>query len=152
MANWSYVKKWENPQETIKAIDKEYGRIPSSPVFFGYWAKVSLYRVALKDYEEGLHSLIQENTCTCGLRISKSDNPLAMIESKHHRNHKTLEPEPNPMFRGIVGKRITMPLMPNGWQHPVDELWDSSVRKMNECKQPSLRSKAYSDTQQLFHC
>ena len=94
MANWSYVKKWENPQETIKAIDKEYGKITSSPVFFGYWARVSLYRVALKDYEEGLHSLIQENTCTCGLRINKSNNLLAIIESKHHRNHKTLEPEP----------------------------------------------------------
>ena len=122
--NWGYVTKWENPQETIKAIDDLYGKITSSPVFFGYWARVSLYRVALKDHEEGLHSLIQENTCSCGLRISKSDNPLGMIESKNHRNHKTLEPETNPMFRGKVGKRITMPLMPKEWQHPVDELWD----------------------------
>ena len=127
MANWSYVKKWENPQETIKAIDKEYGKITSSPVYFGYWAKVSLYRVALKDYEEGLHSLIQENTCTCGLRINKSDNLLAIIESKHHRNHKTLEPEPNPKFRGLVGRRITMPLMPMDWRHEVDVLWDLMV-------------------------
>ena len=127
MANWSYVKKWENPQETIKAIDKEYGKITSSPVYFGYWAKVSLYRVALKDYEEGLHSLIQENTCTCGLRINKSDNLLAIIESKHHRNHKTLEPEPNPKYRGLVGRRITMPLMPMDWRHEVDVLWDLMV-------------------------
>jgi hypothetical protein len=124
---WSYVKEWENPEEKIKAIDKEYGRITSSPVFFGYWAKVSLYRVALKDYEEGLHSLIQENTCTCGLRINKSDNLLAIIESKHHRNHKTLEPEPNPKFRGLVGRRITMPLMPMDWRHEVDMLWDEMV-------------------------
>jgi hypothetical protein len=122
--NWSYVTKWENPRETIKAIDNLYGKITSSPVFFGYWAKVSLYRVALKDYEECLHSLIQENTCSCGLRISKSDNLLAIKESKHHRNHKTLEAEPNPKFRGLVGKRITMPLAPKDWQHPVDVLWN----------------------------
>ena len=48
--NWSYVTKWENPRETINAINNLYGKITSSPVFFGYWAKVSLYRVALKDY------------------------------------------------------------------------------------------------------
>jgi hypothetical protein len=121
---WRYVKEWETPQESIDAISKLYGRITSSPVFFGYWARVSLYKVALKDYEEGLHSLIQENTCSCGLRISKSDNPLAIIESKHHRNHKTLEPEPNPKFRGPVGRRISMPLQAKDWQHPVDQLWD----------------------------
>lgn len=127
MPKRSYVTQWNNPKEKIKAIDKEYGRITSSPVFFGYWAKVSLYRVALKDYEEGLHSLIQENTCTCGLRINKSDNLLAIIESKHHRNHKTLEPEPNPKFRGLVGRRITMPLMPMDWRHEVDVMWDEIV-------------------------
>ena len=127
MAKWRYVKQWENPKETIKAIDKEYSKITSSPVFFGYWARVSLYRVVLKDYEEGLHSLIQENTCSCGLRIDNSDNLLGIIESKHHRNHKTLEPEPNPKFRGPVDQRISMPLQPTDWQHPVDVLWDRIV-------------------------
>ena len=121
---WSYTKQWENPEEKIAAIDKEYGRITSSPVFFGYWAKVSPYRVVLKDYEEGLHSLIQENTCTCGLRIEKSDNLLAIIESKHHRNHSTLEPEPNPKFRGLVGRRIAVANIGGNNMHPVDVLWD----------------------------
>ena len=125
---WTYTKQWENPQEKIAAIDKEYGRISSSPVFFGYWAKVSPYRVVLKDYEEGLHSLIQVNTCTCGLRIEKSDNLLAIIESKHHRNHKTLEPEPNPKFRGLVGKRIAAPFIHGNDMHPVDELWNEIIR------------------------
>ena len=129
---WSYVTNWENPRETIKAIDNLYGKITSSPVFFGYWARVSLYRVALKDYEEGLHSLIQENTCSCGLRINKSDNLLAMIESNHHRNHKTLEPEPNPKFRGLVGKRINMPLKPKHWRHDVDMLWDELVLRLDQ--------------------
>jgi hypothetical protein len=124
---WRYVKQWENPQETIDAIAKKFGRITSSPVFFGYWARVSLYKVALKDYEEGLHSLIQENTCSCGLRINKSDNLLAIIESKQHRNHKTLEPEPNPKFRGPVGRRISWPLMGTEDKHSVDVLWDRIV-------------------------
>jgi len=127
MPKWSYVKQWEKPQEKIAAIDKEYGRITSSPVFFGYWAKVSLYRVVLKDYEEGLHSLIQVNTCTCGLRLEKSDNLLAIIESKHHRNHKTLDPEPNPKFRGLVGRRISWPMMGIEDKHSVDVLWDRIV-------------------------
>ena len=138
--NWRYVKQWENPQEKIAAIDKEYGRITSSPVFFGYWAKVSPYRVVLKDYEEGLHSLIQENTCTCGLRIEKSGNLLAIIESKHHRNHKTLEPEPNPKFRGLVGRRIAAPLINGKGMHPVDMLWDGIVayliQSRSEAKYP----------------
>jgi hypothetical protein len=125
--SWTYTKQWENPEEKIAAIDKEYGRITSSPVFFGYWAKVSPYRVVLKDYEEGLHSLIQENTCTCGLRIEKSENLLAIIESKHHRNHKTLEPEPNPNFRGLVGRRISWPMMGLEEKHHVDMLWDRIV-------------------------
>ena len=85
--------------------------------------------MALKDYEEGLHSLIQENTCSCGLRISKSDNLLTIIESKHHRNHKTLELEPNPKFRGLAGKRITMPLAPMDWRHEVDVMWDRIVEQ-----------------------
>ncbi len=122
--SWTYIKQWEDPQEKIESIRTRYGKITSSPVFFGYWAKVSLYRVVLQDYEEGLHSLIQENTCSCGLRISKSDNLRAIIESKHHRNHKTLEREPNPKFRGPVGRRISMPLQAKDWQHPVDQLWD----------------------------
>lgn len=112
------------PQQKIEAIDRLYGKITPSSVFFGYWARGSPYRAALKDYDEGLHSLIQENTFSCGLRISKSDNLLAIIESKHHRNPKNLEPEPNPRFRGLVGKRTSMPLRSIDWQHPVDVLWE----------------------------
>ncbi len=128
MPDWRHVSKWENPKQTIEAINKEYGRITSSPVFFGYWAKVSLYRVALKDWEEGLHSRITENTFSCGLLLSKSSNPLAIIESNHHRNHKTLEPESNPKFRGLVGRRITWPMMALDQVHEMDLLWDGLVQ------------------------
>ena len=125
---WSYTNQWENPQQTIDEIRKKYGRIDSSPVFYVYWSKAAPYTVALADYEEGLHSLITENTCTCGLRLEKTDNLLAIIESKHHRNHKTLEPEPNPKFRGLVGRRLSWPLMPMDWRHEVDKLWDEIIQ------------------------
>ena len=128
MPNYSYTNQWFNPQQTIDEIRKKYGRIDSSPVFYGYWSKAAAYTVALADYEEGLHSLITENTCTCGLRLEKSDNLLAIIESKHHRNHKTLEPEPNPKFRGLVGRRISWPLMGTDQKHSVDVLWDRMAR------------------------
>ena len=127
MPNYSYTNQWFNPQQTIDEIRKKYGRIDSSPVFYGYWSKAAAYTVALADYEEGLHSLITENTCTCGLRLEKSDNLLAIIESKHHRNHKTLEPEPNPKFRGLVGRRIAAPFINGSDIHPVDALWDRIV-------------------------
>ena len=128
MPKWSYTNQWENPQKTLDAIRKKRGKMNSSPVFFGYWAEAAPYRVALADHEENLHSLIQENTCTCGLRIEKSENVLAIIESKHHRNHKTLEPEPNPKFRGLVGRRITWPLMGTDAKHHVDVKWDLIVQ------------------------
>lgn len=124
MPNYSYTNQWVNPQQTIDEIRKKYGRIDSSPVFYGYWSKAAPYTVALADYEEGLHSLITENTCTCGLRLERSDNLLAIIESKHHRNHKTLEPEPNPKFRGLVGRRIAVVFLNGDDVHPVDDLWD----------------------------
>ena len=135
MPKWSYTSQWENPQETLDNIRKKFGRIDSSPVFYGYWSKSAPYKVALADYEEGLHSLIQENTCTCGLRIEKSDNLLAIIESKHHRNHKTLEPEPNPKFRGRVGRRISWPLMGTKDKHSVDIKWDRIVKQLKKNEQ-----------------
>ena len=135
MPKWSYTSQWENPQETLDNIRKKFGRIDSSPVFYGYWSKSAPYKVALADYEEGLHSLIQENTCTCGLRIEKSDNLLAIIESKNHRNHKTLEPEPNPKFRGRVGRRISWPLMGTKDKHSVDVKWDRIVKQLKKNEQ-----------------
>jgi hypothetical protein len=135
MPNYSYTKQWENPQQKLDAIRKKRGKIDSSPVFFGYWAEAAPYKVVLADYEEGLHSLIQENTCTCGLRIGKSDNLLAIIESKHHRNHKTLEPEPTPKFRGLVGKRIAVANIGGNDMHPVDELWNRTVWTVAESNQ-----------------
>ena len=127
---WRYVSRCVNPEETIKEIEGYYGRITSSPVFFGYWARVSIYKVALRDVEENLHSLLEERTCSCGLTLRKDQDPKKILSSKHHRNHTTLENEPNPKFRGKVGRRITMPLTSLDWQHDVDKLWDELVREV----------------------
>ena len=121
---WWYVSKYVNPQETISEIDKYYGRITSSPVFFGYWSRVSIYKVALRDVEENLHSLLEERTCSCGLKLRQDQDPKTILTSPHHRNHTTLEHVPSPKFRGKVGRRISMPLQPTEWQHSVDRLWD----------------------------
>jgi hypothetical protein len=126
--DWWYVTTWVDPKAQIQAISDDYKNHRGTPMFLSYYSRTVLLRPVLQDYEEDLHSLIQENTCTCGLRLRKSDNLLAIIESKHHRNHKTLEPDPNPKFRGLVGRRITMPLMPMDWRHEVDVLWDEVIQ------------------------
>jgi hypothetical protein len=124
---WWYVSKYVNPEQTINDINREYGTIDSSPVFFGFWVKVVLYKVALKDVQENLHSLIEERTCTCGLTLRSDQEIKSILTHPRHRNHKTLEIEPNPKFRGKVGKRISMPMQRAEWQHPVDVLWDELI-------------------------
>jgi len=122
--NWCYVDTWVDPKAQIAKIASESQYAAGTPKI-SFYARTVLLRPVLQDLEDGLHSLIQENTCTCGLRIKRSDNLLAIIESKHHRNHSTLEPEPNPKFRGIVGRRIAVANIGGNGMHPVDVLWDS---------------------------
>ena len=97
--NWWCVNTWVNLQEQIAAIVKKYENWSGTPKYLAINASTMILRAVLKDQEEELHSLIQSNTCSCGLRLKKSDNPLAMVESKYHRNQKTLELELDPRFR-----------------------------------------------------
>jgi len=128
--NWCYVDTWVDPKAQIAKIATESQYAAGTPKI-SFYARTVLLRPVLQDLEEGLHSLIQENTCTCGLRIKKSNNLLAIIESKHHRNHSTLEPEPNPKFRGLVGRRIAAPYVNGSDLHPVDELWNEIVKELS---------------------
>jgi len=121
--NWCYVDTWVDPKAQIAKIATESQYAAGTPKI-SFYARTVLLRPVLQDLEEGLHSLIQENTCSCGLRIKKSDNLLAIIESKHHRNHITLELEPNPKFRGLVGRRIAVANIGGNDMHPVDVLWN----------------------------
>jgi hypothetical protein len=131
--NWWYVDTWVDPKAQIAKIATETQYAAGTPKI-SFYARTVLLRPVLQDLEEGLHSLIQENTCTCGLRIKKSDNLLAIIESKRHRNHSTLEPEPNPKFRGLVGRRIKVANIRGSDMHPVDVLWDRTVVKNSSVK------------------
>ena len=137
--DWWYVDTWVDPKAQIAKIASESQYAAGTPKI-SFYARTVLLRPVLQDLEEGLHSLIQESTCTCGLRIKKSDNLLAIIESKHHRNHSTLEPEPNAKFRGLVGRRIAAPLINGKGMHPVDMLWDGIVayliQSRSEAKYP----------------
>jgi hypothetical protein len=125
--NWWYVDTWVDPKAQIAKIATESQYAAGTPKI-SFYARTVLLRPVLQDLEEGLHSLIQENTCTCGLRIRKSDTLLAIIESKHHRNHSTLEPDPNPKFRGPVGRRISAPFLRAQEMHPLDVLWNEMCR------------------------
>ncbi|MEY4417947.1 MAG: hypothetical protein RIQ88_385 [Actinomycetota bacterium] len=128
---WWFIDRYVNPEATIKAIDKEYGKITSSPVFYGYWTKVAIYRVALKDVQDNLHSLLEDKTCSCGLTVSSNDL-MAIVETPHHRNHTTLEHDPNPQFRGLVGRRITRALQPLNVISEVDLKWDRISQNLKE--------------------
>ncbi len=125
---WWYVDKYVRPKATLDLIDEEFGIPTSSPVAYGKWARSSIYRVALKDVEENLHSLIEARTCSCGLRLREDQDPKSILTNRNHRNHTTLEHEPNPKFRGKVGQRITMPMQRTDWQHSVDRLWDGFIK------------------------
>ena len=128
MPNWSYVTKYENPKYSMESKHSHSGPCQSSPCFFGKWASTIIYSIAYKDLQANLHSLIELDTCTCGLKV-ESKRLMAIVESPHHRNHTTLEPDPNPQFRGLVGRRLQYPMQDLSKISPVDLKWDRVVRK-----------------------
>ena len=129
MPRWSYVTKYENPRYSIQSKHSHSGPCQSSPCFFGKWATTIIYKIALRDLEENLHSLIELDTCTCGLKV-ESKRLMAIVESPHHRHHTTLEPDPNPQFRRLVGRRLHMLGQGLDKISKVDLKWDRIVKKM----------------------
>ena len=131
MDKWSYVTKYENPRYSIESKHSHSGPCQSSPCFFGKWASTMIYKIAYKDLEENLHSLIELDTCTCGLKVD-SKRLMAIVDSPHHRNHTTLEPDPNPQFRGLVGRRLHMPMQELNKISAVDLKWDRIVKQLKK--------------------
>ena len=129
MPRWSYVTKYENPRYSIQSKHSHSGPCQSSPCFFGKWATTIIYKITLRDLEENLHSLIELDTCTCGLKV-ESKRLMAIVESPHHRNHTTLEPDPDPQFRGSVGRRLHMPGQDLDKISLVDLKWDRIVNQL----------------------
>ena len=131
MPNWSYVSKYENPKYSMESKHSHSGPCQSSPCFFGKWASTMIYHIVYKDLQENLHSLIELDTCTCGLKV-ESKRLMAIIDSPHHRNHTTLEPDPNPQFRGLVGRRLHMPGQGLENISAVDLKWDRIVKQLKK--------------------
>ena len=128
--NWWYVDTWVDPKAQIGKIATESQYAAGTPKI-SFYARTVLLRPVLKDLEEGLHSLIQENTCTCGLKV-ESKRLMAIVDSPHHRNHTTLEPDPNPQFRGLVGRRLHMPMQDLNKISAVDLKWDRIVKQLKK--------------------
>jgi hypothetical protein len=126
---WSYVTKYINPKETMDNIHSHKGACSSSACFFGKWSKQIIYSIAYKDLEENLHSLIELNTCSCGLKV-ESKRLMAIVETPHHRNHTTLEHDPNPQFRGLVGRRHGLPGQDTKRITDFDAKWDQIVKQL----------------------
>ena len=131
MGKWSYATKYENPRYSMESKHSHSGPCQSSPCFFGKWASTMIYKIAYKDLEENLHSLIEIDTCTCGLKVD-SKRLMAIVDSPHHRNHTTLEPDPNPQFRGLVGRRLHMPMQDLNKISAVDLKWDRIVKQLKK--------------------
>ena len=128
---WSYVSKYENPRYSMESKHSHSGSCQSSPCFFGKWASTMIYKIAYNDLQENLHSLIELDTCTCGLKV-ESKKLMAIVDSPHHRNHTTLEPDPNPQFRGLVGRRLHMPMQDLNKISAVDLKWDRIVKQLKK--------------------
>ena len=131
MGKWSYVTKYENPRYSMESKHSHSGPCQSSPCFFGKWASTMIYKIAYKDLQENLHSLIELDTCTCGLKVDNK-RLMAIVDSPHHRNHNTLEPDPNPQFRGLVGRRLHMPMQDLDKISAVDLKWDRIVKQLKK--------------------
>ena len=131
MPKWRYVTKYENPKHSMESKHSHSGPCQSSPCFFGKWASTIIYSIAYKDLEANLHSLIEIDTCTCGLKV-ESKRLMAIVESPHHRNHTTLEPDPNPQFRGLVGRRLHMPMQDLNKISAVDLKWERIVKQLKK--------------------
>lgn len=103
--SWSYTDKYVNPEEGMSiAMSKLSGGFPYSA-----WGTQNPYKAVMRDRDEGLHSLIEMNICSCGLTIDpkKDSRLMAIVLTPHHRNHTTLRHEPKPKFRGEVGNRLS---------------------------------------------
>lgn len=124
---WQYLPAETDLAARIAATEAEHNREPrpSVPVHFGIASRVAKLKAIYQDQQDGLHSMLTTGVCTCGLELKHNIEslPLALLTSKHHRNHITLEPEV-PVFRGLVGKRL---FALNSLQNPIDQTWDQLV-------------------------
>jgi len=122
---WHYLPPQTDLAESIEKTKLDNKKQTSIFTHWGIHSRQQFLEAHLQDQQDNLHSLIGQNTCTCGLVLQDSGmtTVLDFVLSKHHRNPLTFEPDENPNFRGLVGKR----LFGLGNQVQTDMIWDNFV-------------------------
>jgi hypothetical protein len=129
MQDIKYTDKFVNPMSKLKTLRKDWFPDGQASVTKGWGYEVrksKLWAVRFDEYEN-LHSLIEDDTCSCGLVIDLDihQDLDAILKVKGHRDHHTLQPIEYVTFRGTVHKRLWGL---NGY-HPVDKKWNQIVKK-----------------------
>jgi len=125
LIEWDYLPAEINLESRYLATKAQHANASSVVEHWGIQSRQNKLKALLDDQRDNLHSLLFDNLCTCGLKIS-SGRALEisdLVISRHHRNPVTLKPEPDPVFRGIVGTR----LFNLNVQNPIDAKWDEFV-------------------------
>jgi len=123
--NYSYLPAETNLEQRLRDTKAKHDTASSVVVHWGIQSRQNRIKALLDDQKENLHSLISSRACTCGLELKEDGMTtiLDLVLSKHHRNPKTLKPELEPRFRGMVGRRLFGMNGPN----PIDEKWNNFV-------------------------
>ena len=125
LIEWDYLPAENNLEARYLETQAEHRKAVSVVVHWGIASRELRLKALLDDQNANLHCIISGNTCTCGLRIN-SGRKLEIADlviSRHHRNPLTLKPDPEPIFRGLVGLRLFSVNSP----HPIDLNWDQFV-------------------------
>ena len=123
--SYKYLPPEINLRARLRATIDEHKQPVSVVVHWGIQSRQNNLEALLADQEANLHSLMFDNTCSCGLVLTDEGMTtiLDLVLSEHHRKHKILELETNPRFRGLVGRR----LFGMGRGNRIDENWDKFV-------------------------
>ena len=122
--NYSYRTPDLDIPERLQATKNEHKYVSSVVGHWGIQARQNRLQALFDDQRDNLHSLFEDNSCTCGLRLlDKCATVLDLVLSKHHRNHLTLERDLDPKFRGMVERR----LFSMGGPNKIDQAWNDFV-------------------------
>lgn len=127
MSKTFYTNRYLTPLVEIGNLRAKYFSADKGSLndVVGYETELAKLRAVQLDQYENLHSLIEENTCSCGLMI----NPEllrdfdAILKVKGHRRHTTQKLASYVTFRGMVHKR----LYSQKGENLVDAKWNKIV-------------------------
>ena len=128
MSGITYTNKFLNPTSQLGTLRKTWFPDGQTSVIKGWGYEVAKSRLIAvqQDQYDNLHSLVEEDTCSCGLVLDPDvhQDLEAILKVKGHRDHFTLKPLSYITFRGQVHKRLWGM---NG-SHPVDRKWNQIVK------------------------